>query len=310
MNYQNQKINFYQKRSFGENLTATFDFLKGNWKPILKLCLYILLPLSVVQGAFMNNICSAVVDSTMNPPTTVASFEGYAPTIIINYILLIIFYLVGQTVLTAIVYTVMQKYRTSETLEKYPLSEIKSDFISCLKQCFILTFYVMLIAIGYAVIVGTLGFIFSYLIFFIILGTIPLIVPFILIYPAYIFGEGTGTNNALRQAYRLGFPTWGSLFLLLLVLGIIGGVIHTVTFLPWYFAFIVKSVLTYSKTSVEVTNSMGTDFLMYLLAAIQAFGAFLAGVFVFVGVAFHYFSAAEAKDSVSVNDDIDNFEQL
>jgi len=76
MNYQKQKINFYQKRTLGENITTTFDFLKDNWKLILKLCLYVLLPLSIVQGVFMNNFTSDVVDAAMYPPTTAASFGG------------------------------------------------------------------------------------------------------------------------------------------------------------------------------------------------------------------------------------------
>jgi len=84
MNYPKKKINFYQKRTLGENITATFDFLKANWKPIVKLCLYVLLPLSIVQGVFMNNLTSAAVDAVMYPPTTTAALEAYSPTIIVN----------------------------------------------------------------------------------------------------------------------------------------------------------------------------------------------------------------------------------
>jgi len=61
---------------------------------------------------------------------------------------------------------------------------------------------------------------------------------------------------------------------------------------------------------VTTSNSVWVDFVTYVLAALQAFGTYLAGIFIFVGAAFHYFSALEDKDSVSVNEDIDNFEQL
>jgi hypothetical protein len=310
MNYQTQKINFYQKRSFGENITATFDFLKSSWKPIIRLCLYILLPLSVVQGVFMNNFSSAAIDSAKYPPSTMGALSGLSYSVIINYLLLIIFYVIGQTIVTAIVYTVMQKYQSSEKLEKYTLSDIKDDFISCLKQCFILTFYVMIIVLGYAAIVGVSAALFPYLLFLIIPGTFALIIPFSLIFPAYIFGEETGTNNALKQAFRLGFPTWGSLFLLIVILTIISSIIQTITFIPWYAGVIIKNVLGLMNKTSEASGSIWSDFLMYILAAIQVFGSYLAVLLVLPGVAFHYFSASEAKDSVSVNNDIENFEQL
>ena len=310
MNYQNQKINFYQKRTSGENISATFDFLKGNWRPILRLCLYILLPFSIVQGVVMNNVTSAAVDAAVHPPTTIASLEGISPSVLINYILMAIFYMVGQSVLTAIVYTVMQKYQNSEKLEKYPLSDIKDDFISFIKQCFILMFYVMIISAGYFFVVGALAYLFPLLLIVIIPGTIFLVIPLTLIFPAYIFREGIGVNNALKQAFRLGVSTWGSLFLLIIVLGIISGIIRTVTSLPWSIVLVTKSVLGSLNTHVAVSNSVLMDFGMYILATIEVFGTYLAGVFIFTGAAFHYFSALEAKDSVSVNDDIDNFEQL
>lgn len=310
MNYRKQKINFYQKRTLGENITATFDFLKDNWKPIVKLCLYVLLPLSIVQGVFMNNFTSAAVDAAMYPPTTAAALQGYSPTIVINYILLALFYMVGHSLLAAIVYTVMQKYQNSETSEKYPLADIKDDFISFMKQCFILMVYVMFISIGYLAIVGSLAYLFPYLLILIIPGTVALIIPLTLISPAYILGEGSGTNNALKESFRLGFPTWGSLFLLILVLGIVSSIIKTVTLLPWYLVFFVSKIMSQVSGGVTTSNSVWVEFITYIFAALQAFGAYLAGIFIFVGAAFHYFSALEAKDSVSVNDDIDNFEQL
>ena len=35
MEAQKPKIALYVQRSFGEKLTATFDFIKENWKPCL-----------------------------------------------------------------------------------------------------------------------------------------------------------------------------------------------------------------------------------------------------------------------------------
>ena len=40
MEAQKPKIALYVQRSFGEKLTATFDFIKENWKPLMKFTTY------------------------------------------------------------------------------------------------------------------------------------------------------------------------------------------------------------------------------------------------------------------------------
>ena len=40
MESQKPKIALYVKRPFGDKLNATMDFIKENWKPMLKFCTY------------------------------------------------------------------------------------------------------------------------------------------------------------------------------------------------------------------------------------------------------------------------------
>ena len=47
MEAQKPKIALYVQRSFGEKLTATFDFIKENWKPLMK---FILAALGSLHG--------------------------------------------------------------------------------------------------------------------------------------------------------------------------------------------------------------------------------------------------------------------
>ena len=51
MEAQKPKIALYVQRSFGEKLTATFDFIKENWKPLMKFTTYLMLPLLPASGA-------------------------------------------------------------------------------------------------------------------------------------------------------------------------------------------------------------------------------------------------------------------
>ena len=50
MQVEKPKIELYQNRSFGQKLSATFDFLRENYKLWLKACFYLILPLCLVQA--------------------------------------------------------------------------------------------------------------------------------------------------------------------------------------------------------------------------------------------------------------------
>lgn len=44
MESQKTKIALYAKRSFGAKMNASFDFIKENWKLLLKFTVYLLYP--------------------------------------------------------------------------------------------------------------------------------------------------------------------------------------------------------------------------------------------------------------------------
>ena len=51
MESQKPKIAMYVKRPFGEKLNASFDFIKENWKQLLKYATYLILPVCLLQAA-------------------------------------------------------------------------------------------------------------------------------------------------------------------------------------------------------------------------------------------------------------------
>ena len=61
MEAQKPKIALYVQRSFGEKLTATFDFIKENWKPLMKFTTYLMLPLCLLQGLSLNGLMSGTM---------------------------------------------------------------------------------------------------------------------------------------------------------------------------------------------------------------------------------------------------------
>ena len=54
----------------------------------------------------------------------------------------------------------------------------------------------------------------------------------------------------------------------------------------------------------------GYSFMVYLLAIVQTFGAYLSMIFSLIGMVYQYGHASEVVDSISVESEIDKFEQL
>ena len=57
-------------------------------------------------------------------------------------------------------------------------------------------------------------------------------------------------------------------------------------------------------------NSAGYSFLIYLLGVVQAFVGYFAYSLPFIGLAYQYGHASEKVDHVTMESDIDRFEQL
>ena len=56
MESQKPKVAMYVKRSFGDKLNASFDFIKENWKILFKFTTYLLLPVSLIQALSLNGL--------------------------------------------------------------------------------------------------------------------------------------------------------------------------------------------------------------------------------------------------------------
>ena len=50
------KIVFYKERDFGEKFNVTFEFVKQNWKILLRYALYGILPLAFVGALSLNSL--------------------------------------------------------------------------------------------------------------------------------------------------------------------------------------------------------------------------------------------------------------
>lgn len=311
MESQKPKVAMYVKRPFGEKLNASFDFIKENWKLLLKFTTYLLLPVSLIQAMSLNGLMGGALSmSTLTqgagstPDTnTLIAFVAY-------YGLYMILIMLGSILLSSLVYALIRTYNEREDrLQGITLGDLKPLLLRNIKKLLIMTLFGILVGVGVIVIVGILAALSLFTLFLTIPVIIAFSIPLALWAPIYLFEDIT-VIESFKKTFRLGFATWGGILLINIVMGIIASVLQGVTMMPWYIATLVKYFFSLSDTGSEATVSVGYSFILYLLGVIQAFGAYVSMIFTFVGLAYQYGHASEVVDSVTVESDIDNFDKL
>lgn len=315
METQKPKIAMYVQRTFGDKLNATFDFIKENWKVLLKYVTYLLLPVSLIQALSMNGLMGIMLGTT-DPAVAEAMFtdSGQVVTFVSYYGLLLLISLIGTNLLGALVYTLMRLYNEREQrLSGIEFGELKPLLYRNFKRLFSLTLFAIFMMVLIGLVIGVLASLvssFSVLfVFLLLLVGLLLLAPLLLWGSIYLF-EDISLMKAFSKAFRLGFATWGGVVLMAIVMGFLASILQGVTTMPWYISILVKTFFIASDAGSGIGTSVGYNFMLYLFGVLQAFGAYLAMIFYLVGLAYQYGHAAEKMDSVRIEEDINHFDQL
>lgn len=312
MDIQKPKIVFYTKRKFGEKMDASFDFIKENRKPLFKYIIYLLLPLCLVQALSLNTLMSGTLNATALGPNAdpVAALGALGSMFFVSYGLVILCAWIGSSLMYSLIYALITVYNErEERLVGIHFKDIREMLFRNLKRSILLSLLLFLIV----VIIMTFMVVLTSLLPWLLLLFIPLFIavsmPLSLLMPTYLLGE-ENVWKSIKKAFRLGFATWGGIFAIIFVMGLIAGILQGVTTMPWYVATVVKYFFTLSDSSSTVGISPLYSFLLYLLAVVQSLGMYLSMTLTFVALAYQYAHAKEKVEDISIVDDIDKFEQL
>lgn len=303
----------YKKRPFGEKLNASFDFIKENWKIILKFVTYLILPLCLVQALSLNGLMGGAFNMMQMGEHNVlgaGELAGVGMTLFMHYSAYILLSMLGMILITSLIYGLIRSYNErEERLQGLTLGMLKPMLLHNMKRMLILILLCFLFVILVVTVTAALAILSLYTLFLTFPLIIAIIVPLALLAPIYLF-EDVSIIDAFKKTFRLGFATWGGVFLISLIMGIIANILQGVTMMPWYIATLVKYFFAMSDGGSTATVSVGYSFFLYLLGIIQTFGIYLSMIFSLVGMAYQYGHASEVVDSVTVESDIDNFDKL
>lgn len=313
-NTKQRRINLYASRSIGETLSATFDFVTQNFVPLIKFLSAFLLPVSALMGLSYQSMFSsfAHIDYLKDETELILS-------VVMSYLPVLLLCLIGALLTVAVTYTLMQKYQQRDNLLKgLTLSEIKPllkhNLWRVLKMLLLLTLigivaFVVLVLV--ATMIMSIGSKFEAFLFLLYMAMLAVALPLGLVLPLCVFEPELGLFSCVKKALRLGFKTWGTLFVVMLVITMLVQIVSFILMIPFLFTTMTTMFFEIDSTqyaSLAYTSSAWFSVLTFASSLLFCFGLLLMSALSFVAFAFCYGRAADKVEGVSVKNAVQNFD--
>lgn len=313
-NTKQRRINLYASRSIGETLSATFDFVTQNFVPLIKFLSAFLLPVSALMGLSYQSMFSsfAHIDNLNDETEQILS-------VVMSYLPVLLLCLIGALLTVAVTYTLMQKYQQRDNLLKgVTLSEIKPllkhNLWRVFKMLLLLTLIGM-VAFVVLVLVATMlmsiGSKFEAFLFLLYMAMLAIALPLGLALPLCVFEPELGLFSCVKKALRLGFKTWGTLFVVMLVITMLVQIVSFILMIPFLFTTMTTMFFEIDSSqyaSLAYTSSAWFSVLTFASSLLFCFGLLLMSALSFVAFAFCYGRAADKVEGVSVKNAVQNFD--
>lgn len=313
-NTKQRRINLYASRSIGETLSATFDFVTQNFVTLIKFLAAFLLPVSALMGLSYQSMFSSFANiENLNDETE------QILSVVMSYLPVLVLCLIGALLTVAVTYTLMQKYQQRDNLLKgLTLSEIKPllkhNLWRVLKMLLLLTLigivaFVVLVLV--ATMIMSIGSKFEAFLFLLYMAMLAVALPLGLVLPLCVFEPELGLFSCVKKALRLGFKTWGTLFVVMLVITMLVQVVSFILMIPFLFTTMTTMFFEIDSTqyaSLAYTSSAWFSVLTFASSLLFCFGLLLMSALSFVAFAFCYGRAADKVEGVSVKNAVQNFD--
>lgn len=313
-NTKQRRIPLYASRSIGETLSATFDFVTQNFVPLIKFLSAFLLPVSALMGLSYQSMFSSFAHiENLNDETDMIL------SVVMSYLPVLLLCLIGALLTVAVTYTLMQKYQQRDNLLKgLTLNEIKPllkhNLWRVFKMLLLLTLlgivaFVVLVLV--ATMIMSIGSKFEAFLFLLYMAMLAIALPLGLVLPLCVFEPELGLFSCVKKALRLGFKTWGTLFVVMLVITMLVQIVSFILMIPFLFTTMTTMFFEIDSTqyaSLAYTSSAWFSVLTFASSLLFCFGLLLMSALSFVAFAFCYGRAADKVEGVSVKNAVQNFD--
>ena len=240
-------------------------------------------------------------------------------SVVTSYLPVLLLCLIGALLTVAVTYTLMQKYQQRDNLLKgLTLSEIKPllkhNLWRVLKMLLLLTLigivaFVVLVLVATMII--SIGSKFEAFLFLLYMAMLAIALPLGLVLPLCVFEPELSLFSCVKKALRLGFKTWGTLFVVMLVITMLVQIVSFILMIPFLFTTMTTMFFEIDSSqyaSLAYTSSAWFSVLTFASSLLFCFGLLLMSALSFVAFAFCYGRAADKVEGVSVKNAVQNFD--
>lgn len=279
-------ITFSKERNFEQLITATFQFIRQEYKPFLKLIIRITSPFLILMLIGLVGYLNSMTDFS----SSLTDLDTSNPVqLIISFALIILFggsaYLLAHA---ATLYYIESYIANNGTVDpKEVQHKTFSNFFSFVGLGIVSIFMIIF------------GFIFC------IIPGIYLAIPLSLVFSILVF-ENRGVIESVEASLKLIKDEWWNSFLFLLVIGILLGVAGSVFSIPSALYMFLKMFVSSGGFNPASLDSMGTDYIYLTLNVLSYILQFFINLISIVATAFLYFGISEKKTGKGISEIIEN----
>ncbi len=290
-----EKIRLYERRTLTAKVNTVFDFIHENWKPWLRLTVYVLLPLSIIGGMGLVDLMVHHVFHDYGGQWWVSSLKVYG------------LWSVGYMVSNCLFLTLMKCYFDhSDGLETVTFRDLWRELRGVLLPMLILSALLFAVALP----VSLLTVFSLFLLPFVELLYVGCVInPLMLAAPVLVFNREMGLIEAIKQGFRLCLAQFWKMIGMMIVMLLIYFYSQVFFLGVWTILSIVLS--TFASGHVDVsTNEVIMTVIYYIATIAMTLVQYYSYSVLIMAVAFHYGSVAQEKDDAGLEMEIANFDGL
>lgn len=289
MNEVSTQSPFPYVRDMGQTITASLDFVRRNFKNLIKILLVMVAPASVLTGLFTAYTFSDYFSFILSRPSDPSEIQNYIWSLLPNFIGLMVTSIIASVGLIVSV-TEYCIYVHRYGLENYNFSEFLKE---CLRKA--PSYLLILIVVGLMTSIGT---VFCYL------PGIYLMIVFSTVY-AVKANENLSLGDSISRCFKIIKGNWWSTFGLYIVVTLGIGVLSSILIIPLYLIFFAKIWFSLEPTQGLEGDSIFMNVGMIVSSLIAIVGNYMLSSVTHIVYTFRYFSLAETSDGKGMFAQID-----
>jgi len=298
------KIEFYKNRNLGERFSASAEFIRQNWKVMYKIILMVAIPLALLQGYYQQHFMSAYlggISRILSGGDASMMSELYTSSGLWIFLLIS---LLSALVLSAMSGAILSRYEEGLLNKTTTLSDLGDKIVSNMGKLFMIGLAMILIGIVaiialvlIIVAMAQISTFLSVLVALVAVVAVFAIVPALCLLRFPALFQGASTMESIKKGVRLGFKSWGTTMLMIIIIAVASYVILLIFKLPF---------------TIWNLFNIGSEpgILSYTLSGISWLGEAFVTPLTFVFFAFQYFAVVEKTEGISLQSKVEEFDNL